>query len=72
SAFKAYFFGNLDPLRLTVQNDVDISPAVPPEDVQYLEMVLQLPYIDCQYGNETFDVTYSLLSRVVERIRVVR
>ena len=71
SAFRDYFFGNLDPLRLTVQNDVDLTPAVKPEDVQFLSVVLQLPYVDCEHGNEAFEVSELLLTSVTERVRLI-
>jgi transglutaminase-like putative cysteine protease len=71
-AFKEYFFGNLDPLRLTVQNDVNLYPATKPEDIQYLSTVLQHPYIDSEKGNFFFGVSFAILSRVETRIRMTQ
>lgn len=59
--FTTFFFGNQDPLRMVVQKDVNIAPDVIPEDVQVLGMVLQLPYIDVDYGNEKFEVSMEIL-----------
>ena len=60
-AFIDYFFGNQDPLRLVVQNSVDFLPAEKPADTQLLEITLQSPFVESEFGNEEFDVTIAIL-----------
>ena len=63
--FIEFFFGNQDPLRMVVQNNVDVTPDEVPEDIQILSLVLQkIPYIDVDYGNENCDVSLEILENV--------
>jgi len=71
-AFKEFFFARQDPLRLTVQNDIDLFPDEKPEDIQVLSMVLQNPYIDCEFGNESFEVSSEILQRIKTKLRVIK
>ncbi|WP_367363550.1 hypothetical protein [Mesotoga sp.] len=59
--FIDYFFANQDPLRLVVQNSVDFLPAERPADTQLLEITLQSPFVESEFGNEEFDVTMAIL-----------
>jgi transglutaminase-like putative cysteine protease len=59
--FIDYFFANQDPLRLVVQNSVDFLPAEKPIDTQLLEITLQTPFVESEFGNEEFDVTIAIL-----------
>lgn len=57
TAFKEYYFGNLDPYRLVVQRDVD-QALLPAPKHNFLTpgrplMVLQFPWIDCPDCSES-------------------
>jgi transglutaminase-like putative cysteine protease len=45
--FKAYYFGNLDPYRYIIQNDVDIPITPEPGDAVMFRMVVQNPKAVC-------------------------
>ena len=49
--FKEYYFGNLDPYRYTIQNDVDakINPQIPGEDNL---LAVQKPIAQCKDPNK--------------------
>ena len=70
-AFKDFFFGNQDPLRMVVQKDVDMNPDIVPEDVQILSMVLQSPYVDVDYGNENFEITVEILGNIETKVHYI-
>ncbi len=59
--FIDFYFGNQDPLRMVIQNDVDKNPEEIPEDVQFLSMVMQLPFVDCDFENENLDVSLEII-----------
>jgi hypothetical protein len=59
--FIDYFFGNQDPLRFVVQNSVDFMPDERPADAQFLEITLQSPFIESEFGNENLGVTMTIL-----------
>jgi len=59
--FIDYFFGNQDPLRFVVQNSVDFMPDERPTDNQFLEITMQNPYVDSEFGNEEFGVAMTIL-----------
>ena len=54
--YKDYYFGNLDPLRMVVQNSVDMLPDDKPKDVQPLEKVMQFPFVESEFGNENLEI----------------
>ncbi len=54
--YKDFYFENFDPLRMVVQNSVDMMPEERPKDVQSLEKVMQLPFFESEFGNETLGV----------------
>jgi len=47
-----FYFGNLDPLRMVVQNSVDTIPEERPKEVQPLEKVMQFPFFESKFGNQ--------------------
>jgi len=51
-----FYFGNLDPLRMVVQNSVDTIPEERPKEVQPLEKVMQFPFFESKFGNENLGV----------------
>ena len=55
--YKDFYFGNLDPLRMVVQNSVDMMPEERPKDVQPLKKVMQFPFVESEFGNETLEVS---------------
>jgi hypothetical protein len=59
--FIDYFFGNQDPLRFVVQNSVDFMPDERPVDTQILEITMQSPFVESEFGNEEFGVTITIL-----------
>lgn len=52
--FKEYFFGNMDPFRYTIQNDVDVPFTPDPGKDVILNMVHQAPTVLC---NESWEDT---------------
>jgi len=69
--FKECFFAKLDPLRLTVQNNVDVFPDEKPNDIQILSMVLQMPFVESEYGDEWYNVTLTIIGNVKINLRLV-
>jgi len=59
--FVGFFFGSQDAMRMVVQKNVDVSPGVVPDDVQILSMVLQIPFIDVDYGNENYEISIEII-----------
>ena len=56
SLFKEYFFGNMDPYRYTIQNDVDIPFSPDPGDDIILNMVHQTPLLVCNENREDMEL----------------
>jgi transglutaminase-like putative cysteine protease len=54
--FKGYYFGNLDPYRLTMQNDVDVPFSPKPGEDAILNMVHQTPTVVCEGVNEDLEL----------------
>ncbi|MDD1724310.1 MAG: transglutaminase domain-containing protein, partial [Methanospirillum sp.] len=54
--FKEYFFGDLDPYRYTIQNDVDIPFSPDPGEDEVLAMVHQDPLIACGGSREDLEL----------------
>ena len=65
--YKEYFFGNMDPFRYTIQNDVDIPFSPNPGKDVILHMVHQTPLVVCYesqednelLGMENWNITFS-------------
>ncbi len=55
--YKDFYFGNLDPLRMVVQNSVDMMPEERPKDIQPLEKVMQFPFVESEFGNENLELS---------------
>lgn len=55
--YKDFYFGNLDPLRIVVQNSVDMMAEESPKDVQPLEKIMQFPFVESEFGNENLEVS---------------
>ncbi|NLV27906.1 MAG: transglutaminase domain-containing protein [Methanomicrobiales archaeon] len=54
--YKAYFFGNMDPYRYTIQNDVDIPVSPDPENDIIFTMVHQAPVVVCKESWEDVEL----------------
>ena len=54
--YKDFYFGNLDQLRIVVQNSVHMMPEESPKDVQPLEKVMQFLFVESEFGNENLEV----------------
>lgn len=54
--FKDYYFGNMDPFRYTIQNDVDIPFSPDPGNDIILSMVHQTPALVCDECREDVEL----------------
>lgn len=54
--YKTYFFGNMDPYRYTIQNDVDIPLLPDPGDEIIFSMVHQTPVVVCMESREDVEL----------------
>ncbi len=54
--FKDYYFGNMDPYRYTIQNDVDISFTPDPGNDIIMNMVHQTPALVCHESREDIEM----------------
>jgi transglutaminase-like putative cysteine protease len=78
--FKDYFFGNIDPYRYTIQNDVDVPFTPDTGDDFILKVVHQMPATVCAecrediealglgYFNITFSEGYIIFSNEINKI----
>ncbi|MBF0252311.1 MAG: transglutaminase domain-containing protein [Candidatus Omnitrophica bacterium] len=51
-AFKDFYFGNLDPYRMVIQNDVDIPLNPIPQEKPILSCAIQFPVVICETTEE--------------------
>ena len=57
--FEDYFFGQQDPFRMIMQNEVDAQPVPRPQFPVIFKMVMQFPFVECMECDEDLDlVTY--------------
>ncbi len=54
--FRDYYFGNMDPYRYTIQNDVDISFTPDPGNDIIMNMVHQTPALVCPESREDVEL----------------
>jgi Transglutaminase-like enzymes, putative cysteine proteases len=54
--FMAYYFGNLDPYRYVIQNDVDIPLTPDPGDAVLFRLVRQYPAVVCDTCTEDVEL----------------
>jgi len=50
--YKDFYFGNLDPYRLAIQNDVDISLNPTPQEPPILSCAIQEPVVICENSED--------------------
>ncbi len=72
SEFIDYFFGNQDPLRFIVQNSSNYMPEERPADIQSLEITMQSPYVESEFGNEKLEVTITILESFAMKTTLLR
>ena len=70
--FVNFFFCNQDPLRMVIQNDVDIPIDQTPKDKQFLSMVMQLPFVSSDYGNENLELAMDIILNTETKLKFLK
>ena len=59
-------------LRFIVQNSANYMPEERPDEIQSLEITIQCPYVESEFGNEKLEVTIAILESFEMKTTLLR
>jgi len=59
-------------LRFIIQNSANYMPEERPADVQSLEITMQSPYVESEFGNKKLGVTITILESFAMKTTLLR